>query len=66
MKSAEKQRRLIDIAIHSYTAIKTGNVGPAGATGTLLIHALEELRALGERTIPEIRLASATTPTTPP
>jgi hypothetical protein len=63
---AEEQRRLIDIAIHSYTAIQTGNVGPTGATGTLLIHALDELRALGERTIPEIRLASATSTLAPP
>lgn len=63
---AEEQRRLIDIAIHSYTAIKSGNVGPTGATGKLLIHALDELRALSERTIPEIHLASAATTMAPP
>jgi hypothetical protein len=62
---AEEQQRLIDVAIHSYTAIRTGNVGPAGATGNLLMHALDELRALGERTLPEIRLASATTTMAP-
>jgi hypothetical protein len=56
--SAE-HRRLIDIAIHSFTAIKTGNIGFNGATGTLLFHALEELRSLAERTLPEIRLASS-------
>jgi hypothetical protein len=57
---SDEQRRLIDIAIQSYAAIKTGNIGLTGATGTLLIHALEELRSLAERTLPEIRLASAT------
>jgi hypothetical protein len=55
--SAE-HRRLIDIAIQSLTAIKTGNIGIAGATGTLLTLALEELRSLTDRTLPEIRLAS--------
>ena len=55
---AAEQRRLVDIAIQSLTAIKTGNIGIGGATGTLLAHALEELRSLTERTLPEIRLAS--------
>jgi hypothetical protein len=55
--SAE-HRRLIDIAVHSLDAVKTGNIGIAGATGTLLAHALGELRSLTDRTLPEIRLAS--------
>jgi hypothetical protein len=55
--SAE-HRRLIDIALQSLTAIKTGNIGVGGATGTLLTHALEELRSLTDRSLPEIRLAS--------
>jgi hypothetical protein len=55
---ANEHQRLIDIAIHSLTAIKTGNIGISGATGTLLAHALEELRSLTDRTLPEIRLAS--------
>ena len=58
---AEAQRRLVDIAIHSYDAIKTGSVGMGGATGTLLIHTLNELRALADRAMPEIRLAYAKT-----
>jgi hypothetical protein len=45
---SDEHRRLIDIAIHSYTAIRIGNVGLSGATGTLLIHTLEELRSLAE------------------
>jgi hypothetical protein len=54
---AAEHRRLTDIAIHSLTAIKTGNIGISGATGALLAHALEELRSLTERDLPEIRLA---------
>jgi hypothetical protein len=55
---AAEHRRLIDIAIKSFTAIKTGNIGISGATGTLLAHSLEELRSLTDRTLPEIHLAS--------
>jgi hypothetical protein len=40
--------RLAAIAIQSFAAIRTGNVGLSGATGTLLSHTLEELRRLGE------------------
>ena len=52
-----EHRRLVDIAIQSHAAIRTGFVGPTGATGTLLFHTLEQLRSLTERTLPEIRLA---------
>jgi hypothetical protein len=55
---AAEHQRLSDIAIQSLAAIKTGNVGIGGATGTLLAHALEELRSLTDRTLPEIFLAS--------
>jgi hypothetical protein len=55
---AAEHRRLIDIAIQSLGAIKTGNIGISGATGTLLAHALDELRSLTDRTLPEIVLAS--------
>ncbi|MBC7804036.1 MAG: hypothetical protein H7Y16_09200 [Candidatus Parcubacteria bacterium] len=57
---ADEQGRLVDIAIESFAAIKVGNVGLGGATATLLTHALKELRALAERSLPEIRLAYAT------
>ena len=63
---SDEHRRLVDIAIQSYSAIKTGNVGLTGATGTLLIHTLNELRSLAERTLPEIRRASAATTATGP
>ena len=53
-----KHRRLIDIALHSYSTIqKTGHLGVTGATGTVLFQALEELRSLADRTLPEIRRA---------
>jgi hypothetical protein len=55
---AAEHRRLIDIALHSLGAIKTGNIGVSGPTGKLLDHALEELNSLTDRTLPEIRLAS--------
>ena len=57
---ADEQQRLVDIAIQAYSAIKTGNIGLTGATGTLLVHALSELRTLPHRTLlPESHLASA-------
>jgi hypothetical protein len=51
---AAEQRRLVDIATHSLAAIRTGNVGTNGATSALLAHALEELRSLNDRTLPDI------------
>src|SRR3954465_12893248 len=41
---AEKERRLITVAIQTFSAIKTGNIGVTGATGTALVNALYELR----------------------
>ena len=55
---AAEHRRLIDIAAKSLAAVKTGNIGIGGATGTLLAHALEELGSLADRTLPEMRLGS--------
>jgi hypothetical protein len=54
---AGEHRRLVDIAIQSFTAIKTGNIGTGGATGALHDHALQELRSLAERSLPEMLLA---------
>jgi hypothetical protein len=56
---ATEHRRLADIAIQSLNAVKTGNIGIGGATGTLLAHALDELRSLTDRTLPEFRAATA-------
>jgi hypothetical protein len=57
-----EHRRLVDIALQAYAVIKTGHIGVTGATGTLLSHTLEELRSLADRTLPEIRLAYASSP----
>ena len=51
---SDEHGRLMDIATQAYSAIRTGNVGLSGATGTLLTHTLSELRSLGERTLSEI------------
>jgi hypothetical protein len=45
-------RRLSAIARQSFTAIKTGNIGPKGATGDLLEHTLRELDELTDRLEP--------------
>jgi hypothetical protein len=54
----EEYRRLVDVAMQAFSAIKAGNVGLNGATGSLLGHTLAELHFLAERALPEIRLAS--------
>ena len=59
-----EHRRLVDIAFQAFFAIRAGNVGATGATATLLVHALGELRSLGERTLPEIHLMSEATTVT--
>jgi hypothetical protein len=41
-------RRLVEVASQAFSAIRTGHVGVTGATSTLLVHALDELRALAE------------------
>jgi len=51
----DEYQRLVDIALQAFDAIKTGNVGVRGSTGTLLFHTLEDLRSLADRTLPEIR-----------
>jgi len=58
---AEEQRHLIDMALQTLAAIQTGQLAPAGATGTALVKTLKELRDLIDRTLPEIRLISGVT-----
>jgi hypothetical protein len=52
---ALEHRRLVDIALQAYAVIKSGQVGATGSTGTLLVRALDDLRSLTDRTLPEIR-----------
>jgi hypothetical protein len=56
---ADEQHRLVDIAIQSFSAIKTGNIGVTGATSALLVHTLLELRSLAGRTLAELGAAGA-------
>jgi len=44
--SMDEQRRLINVAIQTFDAIKTGKLGASGATGTVLVKTLSELRDL--------------------
>ena len=60
----EEHRRLVDIAIQSFFAIKGGDAGFSGATASLLVHTLGELRSLVERTVPEIHLITDATTVT--
>jgi hypothetical protein len=56
---AAEQRRLIDIAAKSIDAIKTGSIGIAGPTGTLLTRTLNDLCTLTDQTLQEILVTSA-------
>ena len=58
---SQEQRRLLDMAIQSFSAIQTGNIGMTGATGTMHKNSLLALRALVDSSIGDIRLASAKT-----
>jgi hypothetical protein len=51
--SAE-QGRLVDIASSAFVAIRSGKVGPSGATGNLLMHTLAELLHHGDHVLPAI------------
>jgi hypothetical protein len=45
----EEHRRLVEVAIQAFTAMKTGSLGLGGATGALLMHALTELQSLSDQ-----------------
>lgn len=55
---ADEQRMLLDTALKALDALKVGNIGVMGATGTLLEDSLLKLRDLIDRSLPEVRLAS--------
>jgi hypothetical protein len=58
---ADAQRRVLDRALKALAALKVGNIGLMGATGTLLEDSLLQLRDLIDRSLPEIRLATGMT-----
>ena len=53
---AHELRNLINTAILAFEVLKTGNVGVAGSTGTVLHRSLMGLRALIGRSLAEVRL----------
>jgi len=61
---ADQQRRLLATALKALEALKVGNVGVRGATGTLLEESLLGLQDLVDKSLPELRLSSGMT--TPP
>ena len=54
---AEAQRQLLDTALKALDALKVGNIGVMGATGTLLEDSLIKLRDLIDKSLPEMRLS---------
>jgi len=58
---ADEQRKLVDTALKALAALKVGNIGLMGATGTVLEESLTKLRDLVDRSLPEIRLATGMT-----
>jgi hypothetical protein len=58
---ADEQRKLLDTALKALDALKVGNIGLMGATGTLLEDSLVRLRDLIDKSLPEIRLATGMT-----
>lgn len=58
---AEQQRKLLDAALAALDAVRFGNVGLMGATGSILDDSLKKLRVLVDRSLPELRLATGMT-----
>lgn len=58
---ADEQRTLLEKALKALGALKVGNIGLKGATGSVLEDSLVQLRALIDRQHPELRLASGMT-----
>jgi signal transduction histidine kinase len=54
---AHELRNLLNVAIMAFEVLKTGNVGVAGSTGTVLHRSLMGARALISRSLAEVRLS---------
>ena len=59
---SREQSRLVEIALGAFAAIRSGNVGPSGATGNLLAHTLGELLRHGGSALADIFAASGVAP----
>src|SRR6476619_292205 len=53
---AHEVRNLVNTAMMAFAVLKTGNVGVAGSTGSVLHRSLTGLRALARRSLAEVRL----------
>ena len=58
---ADEQRKLVETALKALEALKLGNIGLMGATGTILEASLIKLRDLVDKALPEMRLATGMT-----
>lgn len=58
---ADEQRRLLNTALKALEALKVGNIGVMGATGTLLEDSLVKLRDLIDKSLPALRLSTGMT-----
>jgi hypothetical protein len=58
---ADEQRHVLDTALKALDALKVGNIGLMGATGTLLEDSLLRLRDLIDKSLPELRLSTGMT-----
>ena len=58
---ADRQRALLHTALKALDAVKVGNIGLLGATGTILEDSLQRLLVLVDRSLPEARLATGMT-----
>jgi hypothetical protein len=58
---ADEQRKLLQTALKALDALKVGNIGVMGATGTLLEDSLMKMRDLIDKSLPEIRLSTGMT-----
>ena len=48
----DDQRKLREVAVNAFGALKIGNIGLRGATGALLEQSLTKLRALIDKSLP--------------
>ena len=55
---ADEQRMLLETALKALNALKAGDIGLRGATGSVLEDSLLRLRDVIDRSHPEVRLAS--------
>ena len=58
---SDEHRRLRDIAIQAFYAIRSGHVGLTGATANLLLQTLGEMPSLADRHLPQVRLIAEAT-----